>query len=365
MIENSQHRSDGSSRADLRALAQTEGFPAVERALVQYLKEDPHSYEGFFALSRVLLMRKADGDAIRAAQKTKALAPLEADPHILIGVARMRSKDPDTRDMVAANAAFAEAIRLDPASARAHLGAAVVKLADGQHDVALELCYRALWLDPSLERALEVAARISLKKGDHAAAASALSRLVQANPQNRQALLAYLRVMKSLGREDEALALLEQDATENPEDEGRATRFSLVAARAGQPDKAAEHYRKLLDAHGSLSSGNLVRYAMTLIAANETDKARAVTASMASRRGLNYVAMKLDGDIAVKEGDPEAAVAQYSKTCSAARLDRLPAQVEEGATNAAERAELWKAHTGKVIADALRQRSAKAAEATT
>lgn len=340
---------DRPTLADLREVVRTEGPAAAERIVIEYLKEDPRSYDGFLVLGRLLLMQNYEEDAVRAVEKAMSLAPLEATPHILLGVAQIRLGNIED-----AGVAFADAIRLDPSSARAHLGAAAVKMAAGNYSDALELCDKVLDLDPSMERAQELIARINYKLGDSDAALSELRQLIENNPQNRRALYAYIGLMRSEGRNDEMLATLEADVAANPGDRQRENRFTVVAARAGRPEMAVDFFRKLVEENGSRKAADTVRYAMALIAAGETDKARAVIRPLEGRRITRPVAMKLAGDIALKSGDLEKAIENYRSACVNARCPLLDAEVEEGANDLTELAGLWRVHTTKGLAATVR-----------
>ncbi|MEM1315129.1 MAG: tetratricopeptide repeat protein, partial [Pseudomonadota bacterium] len=253
-----------------------------------------------------------------------------------------------------AGAAFADAIRLDPGSARAHLGAAAVKMADGSYDDALELCDKVLDLDPTMERAQELIAQINYKRGDTEAALAELRRLIESSPQNRRALYAFIGLMRSEGRGDEMLATLEADAQANPGDLDRENRFTLVAARSGKPEMAVNYFRKLVEENGSSKAADTMRYAMALIAAGETEKASAVIRPLEKRRATRPIAMKLDGDIALKSGDFEKSIDQYRSACVNARCPLLDAEAEEGAPDAEARAGLWRAHTTSALAAAVK-----------
>lgn len=335
--------------ADLREVLRTEGPAAAERLVIDYLKDDPRSYDGFLVLGRLLLMQDQDEDAVRAMEKAKSLAPLEAAPNVLVGVAQVR-----LGNIEAAGAAFADAIRLDPSSARAHLGAAAVKMASGSYSDALELCDKVLDLDPSMERAQELIARINYKMGDSEAALGELRRLIENNPQNRRALYAYIGLMRSEGRNDEMLATLEADAEANPGDRRRENRFSVIAARAGRPELAVNYFRKLVEQNGSSKAADTVRYAMALIAAGETDKASAMIRPLEKRRATRPIAMKLDGDIALKAGEFERAVEKYRSACVNARCPFLDAEAEDGAADASELAGLWRLHTSTALTTAFK-----------
>jgi cytochrome c-type biogenesis protein CcmH/NrfG len=336
--------------AEIRKIEKSEGLPAAERALINILREGPQTHQGFIALARILMKQRQFDDALRAAQKARAVAPLEVDPVVAVGLANLR-----LRDHPAAAAAFAEAIRLDPDNAQAHLGAAAVKLADEDYDEALELCEKVVNLDPSLERAHELIARINMKKGDKGQAIAELRSLVQKNPENRRALRAYVQVMRREGRGEEVLSFLEAEVEAHPGDARRPELLARIGAKFGHAEYATEQYERLVD-EGEERTGDKVRYAMLLIEAARYDQAREVIDSLGSQKVLRPVTSKLHGDIAYKQENYDEAIRFYQAACRNAQVDMIDPAAEAEAADAAERAKLWRAHTRKSILTAARDR---------
>ena len=90
----------------IRTVEKEKGVAAASQAAIDYLHENPSSYEGFVMLARLLTKQKRFDDARRAAEKARTLAPLEPEPLIALGLIGIRSKD-----YSAASVAFAEAIK--------------------------------------------------------------------------------------------------------------------------------------------------------------------------------------------------------------------------------------------------------------
>lgn len=335
---------------EIRKIEKSEGLPAAERALVNILREGPQTHQGFIALARILMKQRQFDDALRAAQKARAIAPLEVDPVVAVGLANLR-----LRDHPAAAAAFADAIRLDPNNAQAHLGAAAVKLADEDYDDALELYEKVVDIDPTLERAHELIARINMKKGDKDQAIAELQALVQKNPENRRALRAYVQLMRSEDRGDEVLAFLEAEIEAHPGDARRPVLLAKIGAKIGHPEYAVEQYEKLVE-DGEAKAGDKVRYAMTLIQAAQYDEARRVIDSLGSQKVLKPVTAKLHGDIAYKQGNHDEAIRFYQAACRNAEVEMLASAAEAEVADPAERAKLWRSHTRKAIMTAAQGR---------
>lgn len=339
--------------AEVRQIERTEGLPAAERALVENLRQGPQTPQAFLALARVLTKQRKFDDALRAAAKARGLAPLEADPLIATGLINIRK-----RDTASAAEAFAAAIRLDPNSARAHLGAAAVKMTDESYEDALALCEKVLDLDPGIERARELIARIQMRQGRPDLAIEELKGIVVANPENRRVLRAYVRLMQREDRSDEALDFLRADAAAHPDDTFRARRLALVGAMAGKTDYADAEYARM-EAEGRATTANKLRYITALIRGGEFDRARKIMGELGDQAVLRPVVAKLEGDIALKSDDPEAAITHYREACRLGRLDPLPEAEAARAATPQEGARLWRAHTRKALATEIRSRRAE------
>ncbi len=338
----------------IREIERSSGPAAAEAALVAALREGPQSPQAFLALARLLSKQGKLEDALRAAAKAKAMAPLEAEPLVALGLIHLRMDRP----AVAAEA-FADALRLEPGSIRAQLGAAAVKMAAEDYEDALALVDRVLDADPTMERAHELMARIKVKMGRTDGAIEDLRALIQKNPENRRVLRAYVGLMRRENREGEALAFLEEDAAAHPDDRRRAARFARVAALAGRSDVAAEQFeQKARD--GEASQADRMRFITSLIRAGDLDRAREMIGTLGSQRVMKPISLKLEGDILLKSGDPQGAIGHYEAACRAARVDGLdPGAEAEGASPEA-RAKLWRAHAQASLVAAFRERRARA-----
>ncbi len=339
---------------EIREIERSSGPAAAEAALVAFLREGTQAHQAFLALARLLTKQGKLEDAVRAAAKAKALAPLEAEPLVALGLIHLRMDRPG----VAAEA-FADALRLEPGSTRAQLGAAAVKMASEDYEDALALCDRVLDADPTMERAHELVARIKVKMGRTDQAIEDLRALIRKNPENSRHLRAYVGQMRREDRADEALAFLEEEASAHPGDRRRAARFARVAALSGRSDVAAEQFERK-EREGEASQADRVRFIASLIQAGDLDRAREMIGTLGAQRVLKPVAMKLEGDLLLKSGDPQGAIGQYEAACRAARVDGLDPAAEGEAASPEARARLWRAHVQRSLAAALRERRSQA-----
>ena len=341
----------------IREIERSQGLAPAERALVEFIREEAAtSPEAFLALARMLSKGKRFDDALRAAQKARALAPLEVEPLLMGGMVLLRK-----RDHAEAGEMFAKALQLDRNSARATLGAAAVKLAEEDFPAAEMLCDRVLEIDPEMERAHELAARVQMKQGKTAAAIDKLKALIATAPDNKRALKAYLGLLNREGRGDEAVQFLEAEVAAHPEDRRRQRLLSVMAARAGNTELATAPFRERIEA-GTANTSEKVRFAMTLIEAGEMDQARAAIAQLGGQAVLKPIMSKLEGDIALKSGDPAAAIVSYQAACKQARIDLLPQEDADKSESPEALARLWKQHVSKLVLAAARSRRASRAE---
>ncbi|MFK7939332.1 MAG: tetratricopeptide repeat protein [Roseovarius sp.] len=350
-----QNGSGADYRAKMASIRETEkasGLSAAVKETIDFLHTQPEVYQGFVMLARLLTKQRRFDDARRAAERAKALAPLEAEPLIALGFIGLRRDEYSE-----ASIAFAEAISLDPSSARAHLGAAAVKMHDENFDEARMLCDKVLELDPSMDRAHELKARILMRQGKPDDAVEDLQSMLIANPKNKRAVIAYVRLMRSQDKTDEALAFLEDNLALGENDRKGLHRLAQVAARAGKPEVAVEKYKPR--ATGDKARINdKIHYIMALTAASDFDTAEAEIAKLGDKPAHQAVAAKLRGDIAMKGDKPAEALALYKQACDTGRVP-APA-TDDPQADIAERAQLWKTHSRKGLLAAIKEKRAKA-----
>lgn len=345
---------NSSLRARLKAISKLEkekGLAVAERALVELIREEASTEpEAFIGLSRLLMKGRKFDDALRAAHKARALAPMEVEPYILAGLIQLRQKDAS-----GAGESFAKALQIDPKSAKATLGAAAVKMSTENYDDALVLCDKVLDLDPSMERAHELIARIRDKQGNTEAAMEELRTLIAQDPSNKRALRGYLQILKREGREVEGLQFLEDQSEANPDVNLLKRALTVVAARSGNSELATAPYREKIAA-GTASKVDRIRMIMALIQSGAADEARAQIAALGQSKSLRPIVAKLEGDIALKSGDARLARASYEAACQAARIDPLPSADAAQAQTPEELARVWRNYTAKSIVSASRTR---------
>ncbi len=138
----------------------------------------------------------------------------------------------------AAQAAFAQAIALDPAFVPAYLNAADDLRAQKRDAEARQLLQQGLAHAPK-DAALHYAFGLTLVRlGDRSAAASALERAVQLAPGEPRYTYVYAVALNSTGRAREAIAVLERAAQRWPANRDVLMALATMQRDAGQQDAA-------------------------------------------------------------------------------------------------------------------------------
>ena len=161
-------------------------------------------------------------------------------------------------DLEKATSYFEQAIKLDPAYARAWSGLAWARMsqADSAYGVSFEEGYRlardaaekALQLDPDLAEAHAAIGRIKRTHDwDWAGADASFQKAIALEPQNSIALMGASSLAASLGRFDDAVALGRRAVALDPLSVIAHVGLGLRAYYAGQLDLATAAYEKALE----------------------------------------------------------------------------------------------------------------------
>ena len=334
------------SVADIRRLERADGSEAAERALIELIRSEPDNRLAYAALTRVLMRQRKYDYAVRAAERSAALAPLEPEAAILVGFAKMRADDRDGAAM-----AFRDALALDAHSPRAMMGAAILKMADENYDDALELCERAVEVDPSLEQAHQLIIRINMRQGRTGEALSELQKQLDSGDINERALRNYVRLMNQEGRVEEAIDNLAKLAGGGSLSRAR---FARLAAMSGKPDRAVEEYRKLVD-RGEAKISDQIRLVSFLIRGGQLEEARKAAGNFPKARVLRPFQQRALGDVTLAEGKPDAAIVHYRRACKLARVD-MPDEADVTGETPEDSARLWARYAQRAVRDGLRHR---------
>ena len=172
----------------------------------------------------------------RAADEYLATLGYTADrPEARVALGSFQSR---LRQHDAAQAAFAQAIALDPAFVPAYLNAADDLRAQKRDAEARQLLQQGLAHAPK-DAALHYALGLTLVRlGERPAAVSALERAVQLAPGEPRYTYVYAVALNSTGRAREAIAVLERAAQRWPANRDVVTALATLQRDAGQRDAA-------------------------------------------------------------------------------------------------------------------------------
>lgn len=340
--------------ARIRQVAQEEGDAAAEAALWDALDEEPNSAELLATLARRLSAQKRYDEAERVIAKTIELAPLDARAAVLAGFIQIWQKRPEH-----AVRHFADAIRLDPESPGAHLGLATVQMLDEDYESALRFCDRALDLDPTLTRVYEMVARINVRQGRNDLALAEMKEILDEDPNNERVVRAYLRLLRKEGRDEEAAAFLGKIFDSGIADRKLLNKVTWFAVTSGQAGLAVDRYRSEGGPKGRIDR---IRFIKGLIESGEIDEARREIAALGYARAMTVVVHALHAEIALKQGNFEAAIRGFKKACSGPGAARTTDADAEGNAEAVpegtpeERARAWRRRAFVQIRSTVQQR---------
>lgn len=337
------NKDDRRRLAEIVAVGRKDGAPAAEHLIIDFLQNNPESSEAFIVLSRVLLKQGKLDDAVRAAEKARMLAPMEAEPLNGLGLVYLRKKEYGTAEKY-----FAEAISLDASSRRAHHGALSVKYAAKDYDAAIDIADHILTLKPGDQRAEEMKLRIFMKKDDKSSAIELLKSVLVRNAKYDAPSKAFMRLMRAENREDEAYAFIEQDAKENPGDLPRARRLARLSLQSGRTEEAVAQYRHIFE-EGSTRPDDRVLYITALTANKQLGEAEAQISDLGDRRIVQPISTKLRGDIALAKGNATGAIELFSSACKAGKVEQVSPTAEANCKTSEEKAKLWSSYARKMI----------------
>ena len=166
---------------------------------------------------------------------------------------------------------FADALRVNPHSARAHLGVAANKRLEGGAEVSAAL-ERALSVNPNLVGARALKAALDLEAGDYDTAAAEIDRALKVNPRSSEAH-ALRAALLYLQDRDPASAVAAALAT-NPRDGRLYDTLSHYATITRRTSQAADFSRRAVELQPRLWRAHL-SLGMALLRLGRMDEGRA------------------------------------------------------------------------------------------
>jgi tetratricopeptide (TPR) repeat protein len=273
--------SDTSAQVDQAEAAMQKGdLGGAESLLKQALAADPNDYRAWFDLGYVYseshrvdeaidayghsvaakpdifesnlnlgILYARQGNAAQAAKYLKAATRLKPTGNPQEGAARawqslghvLENSDPQQ-----ALAAFAEAAKLTPDNADAHISSAIILENQDKFDAAAAEYQAAISSDPKSQDALAGLANVCTRQKKYAEAESALRKLLALDPQNQNARLQLGRVLAAEGKQDEAATELKSVSPDQRGDPHTALELGTLYVKAGKYSDAEPLFRSAL-----------------------------------------------------------------------------------------------------------------------
>ena len=249
-------------------LAHSGHFEEAERMLRDFLNNAPGREPlAASALARIGMATFRFGAARDALARWRRDAPRAAEPWLLEGEVAERLGDDEVE---AALDAYRQALRRDPGIDPARLALADLLRRNGRYAEATPAFDAYLDHHPDDAEALAGAGLNALKLGRSEEAERFLGRAVNADPSNFAALKGLAQIAEQDGRLDRALEALEAAAEVEPDDPEIAYRRSLLLARLGRPDEAAQFREESERLRAEIEEINTLRDALVR-APNDVD----------------------------------------------------------------------------------------------
>ncbi|WP_187830215.1 XrtA/PEP-CTERM system TPR-repeat protein PrsT [Siccirubricoccus phaeus] len=225
-----------------------------------------------------------------------------------------------TREVEQAKAAVAEALRLAPGSAQAHLAASSLALAQNDRPGAMAAIERSLAIDPDLPEGLLRRAALLFDRGDHAEAVATLDRLLAKWPAQVQGRL--LRAEVRLRADDLPAARQDVEAVlravgNNP---GALYLRAVLATRERDWRGADESLQRLGAGVGNFPEGFLV-LATVKRALGQNAQALDAAGRYAARRPEDPRGAKLLAVMEMEAGRPDGAIGALERLLQRGAVD--------------------------------------------
>jgi len=212
----------------------TQRSPQAIEAYRKAVAAKPDVFESNLDLGLLLAKQGQNAEAakyLRAATQLKPTArPEEELAHAWEALGRLEA----AADPQQALAAFAEAVKLNPKNAAAHLAAAELLEKQGKLDAAASEYSAAAEADPASKEALMGLANTEAGQKKYAGAEATLRKLLASDPQDSAARMQLARVLSAEGKNDEATQELQAALRSNAGDPHAALELGTAYAKAGK-----------------------------------------------------------------------------------------------------------------------------------
>ncbi len=239
--------------AELEGYFREERFKEVEPLLAEYVKENPKSSWGFYALGYSLFAQRKIGDAIPALARSLELDVRNAEAHKILGRTLMIVGKFD-----AAQVEFEQAIRYKPDSAeiRYNLGK-LFSIQDNWEPARREL-EAAVRLDPSYVEALDALGFALEALGDDPGAIAWYEKAIAVNDARQGHFVTAHENLSALynraGDPEKALEYAKKALELNPKADGALFQKARADERQGRLEEAVDALNQAISLNGRASS---------------------------------------------------------------------------------------------------------------
>jgi tetratricopeptide (TPR) repeat protein len=270
-IEKSARTTFGLARAH-----DASGSPAEALAVARQLLQSSPKHAGARILAARLTLRDAEGEAVRALEGVVADSA-SASPEEIVTAQTLLGEIHLLRWRVSrAEAAYSEALKINPKNARALVGLGDALYRAGRFSEALARFEAAMQADPD-----EIAAKVGVAKTKLALeqqqeAAAMLKALLEAHPQSMRVAYWYGKVLEAGGNRKEAEKAYRAAITQGQADPQVVDAYIALSQLLNQEGRRAEAQKTLADARAILKDSSSIHLGLGELALSEGRHADAI-----------------------------------------------------------------------------------------
>ncbi|MCC5887235.1 MAG: PEP-CTERM system TPR-repeat protein PrsT [Gammaproteobacteria bacterium] len=282
----------GSAEAELREVVDlSESFPLSDTLLIL-----------------VQLEARRFDEAVASAQRFVERNPDAPMAYNMLGAARLANDN-----LAAARQAFERALEINEAFVPAIMNLAGMDQQAGDLDAAQARLDRALLANPDSADVRRRLAELLVERGEAGAAADILAALGSHEDMSDQMLAARAQTNLQAGRFDAAVAALEEILRRRPDDQQVALGLAGALAGAGEAGRSLELLQRRVADLSAAPLPILNLYADLLIIDGQYEAAEPVLTAIAGREGGTFPSAMLRGNMALSQGENEAAIGHYAR----------------------------------------------------
>jgi putative PEP-CTERM system TPR-repeat lipoprotein len=305
----------------LSALGATGARDELRKEALAFAAAHPKDTQAQLVAARGLLSISDAASARTLMAAATEVDPKDSKPWLELGVLEMSQ-----HQGAAADRAFDQALRVDPQDVGALVGKAQLELAAGNKPAAIEKLSLARKLAPGALLPRLALAQIHLAAGNLDAAEEPLGEALVLAPKSPQARWMKSALAVARGHGDEAVETLQGLAKEFPREAELRTALARAQLLAAHPDDARQTNATAL----AIDPANW--HALSLQVALDLDSpkpaaARGMLERLQKTKAPRAIVASLEGDVAFREGNAQAAQRAYEEASGLAPSARLAAKL--------------------------------------